>query len=175
MNSMVNCCLPQCGGHCSRGTLCMGGVSPDRQYNGKLLFIVLSTFLSAAREKLQKRRCLVQNLRFSLRTQLPRDARRSPIGEWSGYRVSCVSQRRHSTPAAERLGVHTAPVDRWDVGMIAPSVSSNVEAIALTFRNKRLYGGTLKLALVPIVLAENQHLFSIRCQNCGFTDAARKR
>ena len=34
----VTCCLPQCGGHCSRDTLRMGGASPDGQYNDKLLF-----------------------------------------------------------------------------------------------------------------------------------------
>ena len=73
----------------------------------KLLFSILSTFLPTAAEKLQKKRRLVQNLRFSLRTQLPRDARRSPMGEWSGYRVFRASQRRHPASAAERLEAHT--------------------------------------------------------------------
>ena len=50
---MVNCCLPQCGGHCSRDFLQGKSVSPDGKCGGKLLFILL-TFLSAAREKLQK-------------------------------------------------------------------------------------------------------------------------
>ena len=111
---------------------------------GKLLFIFPSTFFPR-RKKVAKNRRSGQNLRFSLRTQLPRDARRSPIGEWSGYRVFCVSQRRHPTPAAERLGAHTAPIDRWEIGRIAPSISSNVEAIDLTFRGWFLYGGKLSV------------------------------
>ena len=46
--------------------------------------------------------------------------RRSPIGEWSGYRVFFVSQRRQPAPAAERLGAHTALIGRWEVGRSAP-------------------------------------------------------
>ena len=104
-----------------------------------MLFIFLSTFFPR-RKKVAKNRRSGQNLRFSPRPQLPRDARRSPIGEWSGYRVCCVSQRRQSAPVAERLGAHTALVGRWEVGRIVLSVSSNVEAIALTFRSEFLYG-----------------------------------
>ena len=57
----------------------------------------------------------------------------------------CVSQRRQPAPAAERLGAHTAPVGRWEVGRIVPSVSSNIEAIALTFRGKLMYGEKLRV------------------------------
>ena len=121
----------------SRDTLRVKSVSPDGQCDGKLLFVFLSTFFPR-RKKVAKNRRSGQNLRFSLRTQLPRDARRSPIGEWSGYRVFCVSHQRMPTPAAERLGAHTALVGRWEVGRIAPSISSNVEATALTFRDKLL-------------------------------------
>ena len=137
-------CLPQSGGHCSRDTLRREGASPERQYCGKLLFIFLSTFFPW-RKKVAKNRHQRQNLRFSSGLQLPRDARRSPIGEWSGYRVCCVSQRRQPTPAAERLGAHTAPVGRWEVGRIAPSISSNVEAIVLTFRGKLMHDRTLRV------------------------------
>ena len=91
----------------------------------------------------------------------------------------CVSQRRQPTPAAERLGAHTALVDRWEVGLIVPAISSNIETIALTFRGKLLYGRKLRVCKKTItsviVLAKNQLPVSIRCQNCGFTDAARKR
>ena len=91
----------------------------------------------------------------------------------------CVSHQRMPTPAAERLGAHTALVDRWEVGRIVPSVSSNVEAIALTFRGEFLYGRKLRVyekALVSvIVLAKKQFPFPILCQNCGFTDATRTR
>ena len=59
--------------------------------------------------------------------------------------MCCVSQRRQPAPAAERLGAHTALVGRWEVGRIVPSVSSNVEAIALTFRGEFLYGRKLRI------------------------------
>ena len=122
------------------------------------MFIFPSTFFPR-RKKVAKNRRSGQNLRFSLRTQLPRDARRSPIGEWSGYRVFTVSQRRHPTPAAERLGAHTALVDRWEVGLIVPAISSNIETIALTFRGKILYGRKLscrkKHPVSMIVLVKN--------------------
>ena len=107
-------------------------------------FIFPSTFFPR-RKKVAKNRRSGQNLRFSPRPQLPRDARRSPIGEWSGYRVFCVSQRREPAPAAERLGAHTAPVDRWEIGLTEPNISSNVEATALTFRGKLMHGRTLRV------------------------------
>ena len=79
----------------------------------------------------------------------------------------CVSHQRMPTPAAERLGAHTAPVDRWEVGRIAPSISSNIEAIVLTFRGKLMYGGKLraheKLLSTLLFSAKKQHLVSIRC------------
>ena len=106
---------------------------------------MLFNFSLLGERKVAKERRSGQNLRFSPRPQLPRDARRSPIGEWSGYRVFCVSQRRRIAPAAERLGAHAAPVDRWDVGRIAPSISSNIGAIVLTFRGKLMYGRTLRV------------------------------
>ena len=90
-----------------------------------------------------------------------------------------VSQRRRPAPAAERLGAHTALVDRWKVGRIIPSVSSNIEATALTFRGKIMYGRKLrvykKLLSALSFFVKNQHPVPIRCQNCGFTDAARTR
>ena len=152
--------------------------SHDGQYNGKLLFIVLSTFFPR-RKKVAKNRRSGQNLRFSPRPQLPRDARSPPIREGDCNSVSCVSQRRQPTPAAERLGAHTAPVDRWEVGLTEPNISSNIEAIALTFRDKLLYGKKLrfckKLSSALSFFVKNQYPVSVRCQNCGFTDAARTR
>ena len=134
----------QCPRPISRDTLRVKSVSPDGQYYGKLLFILLSTFFPW-RKKVAKNRHQRQNLRFSSGLQLPRDARSPPIREGDCNSVSCVSQRRNTAPAAERLGAHTAPVDRWEVGRIAPSISSNVEAIVLTFRDKLLYGKKLRL------------------------------
>ena len=104
-----------------------------------------TNFSLRSERKVTKERCQRQNLRFSSGLQLPRDARRSPIGEWSGYRVFFVSQRRRPAPAAERLGAHSAPVGRWEVGKIAPSISSNIEAIVLTFRDKLLCSKKLRL------------------------------
>ena len=93
--------------------------------------------------------------------------------------MCCVSQRRKPTPAAERLGAHTAPVDRWEVGLTEPNISSNIEAIALTFRGKIMYGRKLrvykKLLSALSFFVKNQYPVSVRCQNCGFTDAARTR
>ena len=70
-------------------------------------------------------------------------------------------------------------VDRWKVGRIIPSVSSNIEATALTFRGKIMYGRKLrvykKLLSALSFFVKNQYPVSVRCQNCGFTDAARKR
>ena len=90
-----------------------------------------------------------------------------------------VSQRRQPTPAAERLGAHTTLIGRWKVGRIVPSVSSNIEAIALTFRGKIMYGRKLRVykKLLPALsfFVKNQYPVSVRCQNCGFTDAARTR
>ena len=48
-------------------------------------------------------------------------------------------------PAAERLGAHTALVDKWEVGRIVPIISSNIEAIALTFRGEFSYGRKLRV------------------------------
>ena len=56
-----------------------------------------------------------------------------------------VSHSRQPTPAAERLGAHSALIGRWEVGRIAPSISSNVEAIVLTFRGKLMHGRTLRV------------------------------
>ncbi|MBO5043296.1 MAG: hypothetical protein J6D87_10065, partial [Clostridia bacterium] len=36
-------------------------------------------------------------------------------------------------------------VDRWEVGRIIPIISSNIEAIALTFRGEFLYGRKLRV------------------------------
>ena len=91
----------------------------------------------------------------------------------------CVSHRRQPAPAAERLGAHTVLIGRWEVGRIAPNISSNVEAIVLTFRGNLLHVRKLrvyeKTLVSVIVLAKKQFPFPIRCQNCGFTDAARTR
>ena len=46
---------------------------------------------------------------------------------------------------AERLGAHTALIDMQEVGLIIPAISSNVEAIDLTFRGWFLYGGKLSV------------------------------
>ena len=90
-----------------------------------------------------------------------------------------VSQRRRPAPAAERLGAHTALVDRWEVGLTEPNISSNIEAIALTFRDKLLYGKKLRLCKKLLsalsFFVKKQYPVSVRCQNCGFTDAARNR
>ena len=143
-----------------------------------MLFIFLSTFFPW-RKKVAKNRHQRQNLRFSSGLQLPRDARSPPIWEGDCNSVSCVSQRRNTAPAAERLGAHTAPVDRWEVGLTEPNISSNIEAIALTFRGKFMYGRKLrvykKLLSALSFFIKNQYPVSVRCQNCGFTDAARKR
>ena len=66
--------------------------------------------------------------------------------------MCCVSQRRQPAPAAERLGAHTVLVDRWEVGRIAPRISSNVEAIVLTFRGNLLY--VKKLCVYEKLLSE---------------------
>ena len=143
-----------------------------------MLFIFLSTFFPR-RKKVAKNRRSGQNLRFSLRTQLPRDARSPPIREGDCNSVSCVSHQRMPSPAAERLGAHTSLVNRWEVGRIIPSVSSNIEAIALTFRDKLLHGKKLRLCKKLLsalsFFVKNQYPVSVRCQNCGFTDAARTR
>ena len=144
-STAVNCCLAGSARSQYRVTPSATAVyHPTEYWPCKLLFIFLSTFFPR-RKKVAKNRRSGQNLRFSPRPQLPRDARRSPIGEWSGYRVFFVSQRRQPSPAAERLGAHTALVGRWEVGRIIPSVSSNIEAIALTFRGKLMYGEKLRV------------------------------
>ena len=76
----INCCLPQCGGQRSRDALPSEGASPDGKCGSKLLFIFLSTFFPR-RKKVAKNRRSGQNLRFSPRPQLPRDARSPPIRE----------------------------------------------------------------------------------------------
>ena len=143
-----------------------------------MLFIFLSTFFPW-RKKVAKNRHQRQNLRFSSGLQLPRDARSPPIREGDCNSVFCVSKRRQPTPAAERLGAHTALVGRWEVGRIVLSVSSNVEAIALTFRGEFLYGRKLRIhekLLSALSFWQKKHFpFPIRCQNCGFTDATRTR
>ena len=157
----------------------MGGGIKNKQGNFWKIVIFHTNFSLPSERKVAKERCQRQNLRFSSGLQLPRDARRSPIGEWSGYRVFCVSHQRMPAPAAERLGAHTALVDRWKVGRIIPSISSNIEATALTFRGKIMYGRKLrvykKLLSALSFFVKNQYPVSVRCQNCGFTDAARTR
>ena len=92
----------------SRDILRGGGISPDGQYGDKLLFILLSTFFPR-RKKVAKNRRSGQNLRFSPRPQLPRDARRSPIG--SGAAIACFVSATSGNPPLRRsaLGLIKKP------------------------------------------------------------------
>ena len=63
------------------------------------MFIFLSTFFPC-RKKVAKNRRSGQNLRFSPRPQLPRDARRSPIG--SGAAIACFLSANADGPPLRR-------------------------------------------------------------------------
>ena len=102
-----------------------------------MLFIFLSTFFPR-RKKVAKNRRSGQNLRFSPRPQLPRDARRSPIG--SGAAIACFLSANADGPPLRRsaLGLIKKPFRDFLLVKI-PSVTSRIrEPTVLTANGNRM-------------------------------------